>query len=153
MKKTLLLLSILLAFATSFGQQVITRSNVNLRSAPNTGGRIIFQIPRGTVINLEECHSEWCEVTVNGQHGYVAKRYAVSRENYQSDKESKNDPAQALEPIRHYTNSRGNVIQSPTRYDKAPSGATAKCRDGSFSFSQSRRGTCSHHGGVAEWLR
>jgi len=33
-----------------------------------------------------------------------------------------------------------------------PAGATAKCRDGTYSFSQSRRGTCSHHGGVAKWL-
>ena len=30
-------------------------------------------------------------------------------------------------------------------------GATAKCRDGSLSFSAHRRGTCSHHGGVALW--
>ncbi|MDP9145387.1 MAG: DUF3761 domain-containing protein [Actinomycetota bacterium] len=33
-----------------------------------------------------------------------------------------------------------------------PRGATAQCRDGTFSFSRSRRGTCSHHGGVARWL-
>src|SRR5215813_3853660 len=33
-----------------------------------------------------------------------------------------------------------------------PVGATAKCRDGTYTFSQSRRGTCSHHGGVAQWL-
>lgn len=31
------------------------------------------------------------------------------------------------------------------------SGATAKCRDGSLSYSGSRRGTCSRHGGVALW--
>ncbi|MGV7959743.1 DUF3761 domain-containing protein [Photorhabdus tasmaniensis] len=30
--------------------------------------------------------------------------------------------------------------------------ATARCRDGSFSYSQHRRGTCSHHGGVDKWL-
>jgi hypothetical protein len=34
----------------------------------------------------------------------------------------------------------------------APSGATAKCRDGSYSSSQHHSGTCSHHGGVATWL-
>jgi Protein of unknown function (DUF3761) len=33
-----------------------------------------------------------------------------------------------------------------------PPGATAVCRDGSYSFSQTHSGTCSHHGGVAEWL-
>ena len=28
---------------------------------------------------------------------------------------------------------------------------TAKCRDGTLSYSEHRSGTCSHHGGVAEW--
>jgi hypothetical protein len=31
--------------------------------------------------------------------------------------------------------------------------ASAQCRDGTYSFSAHRRGTCSHHGGVAAWLR
>lgn len=52
----------------------------------------------------------------------------------------------------YYTNSLGNKVQSPTYSETAPDGATAKCRDGTYSFSQSRRGTCSHHGGVAQWL-
>ena len=30
--------------------------------------------------------------------------------------------------------------------------ATTRCRDGSLSFSRHRCGTCSHHGGVAEFL-
>jgi hypothetical protein len=34
----------------------------------------------------------------------------------------------------------------------APPGATARCNDGTYSYSQHRQGTCSHHGGVAEWL-
>jgi hypothetical protein len=34
----------------------------------------------------------------------------------------------------------------------APSGATALCRDGTYSYSQHHSGTCSHHGGVAKWL-
>ena len=33
-----------------------------------------------------------------------------------------------------------------------PVGATALCRDGSYSYSAHRQGTCSHHGGVARWL-
>jgi Protein of unknown function (DUF3761) len=32
------------------------------------------------------------------------------------------------------------------------SGPTAQCRDGSYSYSQHRSGTCSHHGGVARWI-
>src|SRR5439155_18767336 len=33
-----------------------------------------------------------------------------------------------------------------------PPGATARCVDGTYSFSQHHSGTCSHHGGVAVWL-
>ena len=51
-----------------------------------------------------------------------------------------------------YTNSRGNEVCRPVRANRPPNGATAKCRDGTYSFSQSHRGTCSHHGGVQEWL-
>src|SRR5260370_344319 len=42
--------------------------------------------------------------------------------------------------------------QQPEQTAAAPAGATARCRDGTYSFSQHRSGTCSHHGGVATWL-
>ncbi|MFJ8786976.1 DUF3761 domain-containing protein [Streptomyces sp. NPDC102476] len=35
---------------------------------------------------------------------------------------------------------------------QAPAGATAQCNDGTYSYSAHRRGTCSHHDGVAVWL-
>lgn len=34
----------------------------------------------------------------------------------------------------------------------SPEGATARCKDGSFSHSQHHRGACSRHGGVDAWL-
>ena len=54
----------------------------------------------------------------------------------------------------YYTNTAGNTVHSPaySEDNSIPVGATAQCRDGTYSFSQSRRGTCSHHGGVASWL-
>ncbi|KXV04755.1 hypothetical protein CR51_13200 [Caballeronia megalochromosomata] len=53
----------------------------------------------------------------------------------------------------HYVNRDGNVVHSPahTRSGAVPTGATAQCRDGSYSFSQHHSGTCSRHGGVASW--
>jgi Protein of unknown function (DUF3761) len=51
-----------------------------------------------------------------------------------------------------YVNSKGRTVPRPENCSAAPNGATAQCRDGSYSFSQSKRGTCSHHGGVAKWL-
>jgi hypothetical protein len=35
----------------------------------------------------------------------------------------------------------------------APQGATAKCKDGTYSHSKQHSGACSHHGGVAEWYQ
>src|ERR1700758_678117 len=51
-----------------------------------------------------------------------------------------------------YVNSQGEKVKRPENCSGPPSGATAQCRDGSYSFSRSHRGTCSHHGGVAKWL-
>jgi|SRR5580704_10402428 hypothetical protein len=51
-----------------------------------------------------------------------------------------------------YLNSKGQTVRRPENCSAPPKGATAQCRDGTYSFSQSRRGTCSHHGGVAKWL-
>ncbi len=51
-----------------------------------------------------------------------------------------------------YVNSAGNTVCRPEQSPTAPAGATAECEDGTYSFSQSRSGTCSHHGGVARWL-
>jgi hypothetical protein len=45
--------------------------------------------------------------------------------------------------------------KAPTvaRPGDAPANATAKCRDGTYSASQQHSGSCSHHGGVAEWYQ
>lgn len=51
-----------------------------------------------------------------------------------------------------YVNATGNTVCSPEQSPTAPAGATAECEDGTYSFSESRSGTCSHHGGVAKWL-
>jgi uncharacterized protein DUF3761 len=35
----------------------------------------------------------------------------------------------------------------------APAGATALCKDGTYSTSKVHTGACSHHGGVSQWLQ
>lgn len=57
-------------------------------------------------------------------------------------------------PARHYyRNSLGIMVHYPVRIRsaKVPPGAVARCRDGSYSFSWSRKGTCSRRGGVTDW--
>jgi hypothetical protein len=51
-----------------------------------------------------------------------------------------------------YENSSGNIVCKPEESSTVPAGATARCGDGTYSFSEHRSGTCSYHGGVAEWL-
>jgi hypothetical protein len=51
----------------------------------------------------------------------------------------------------YYRNSDGVCVHRPASGPGAPSGATAKCKDGTLSYSTHRQGTCSHHGGVAVW--
>jgi hypothetical protein len=48
----------------------------------------------------------------------------------------------------YYTNVSGHRVHSPVFSGVRPAGATAHCGDGSWSFSEHARGTCSHHGGV-----
>src|SRR4029453_9440245 len=43
----------------------------------------------------------------------------------------------------------GNTCSRPSN---APASATAVCKDGTFSSSQNRSGTCSSHGGVQCWI-
>ena len=40
----------------------------------------------------------------------------------------------------------------PAALASPPPGATAQCRDGTYSYSTHHSGTCSYHGGVAVWL-
>jgi hypothetical protein len=58
-----------------------------------------------------------------------------------------------LDNHRTYQNHDGNTVHAPahSRSGQIPDGATAQCRDGTYSFSQHRSGTCSRHGGVANW--
>lgn len=117
------------------------------------------------------------KLSITGVNGERTITYEVTyvRNNETSRKEVKNEvtkppvtqvtlngtyvkptptPQSASCPNGTYINTYGNTVCRPyqTSGSGAPAGATAQCSDGTFSFSQSRRGTCSGHGGVARWL-
>jgi hypothetical protein len=83
----------------------------------------------------------------------------INRENASDDPEQNRNTSSFSAPqgnrgeVHYYTNVNGNRVQAPTYYDSPPAGACAQCEDGTYSFSQNRRGTCSRHGGVRIWLR
>ena len=46
------------------------------------------------------------------------------------------------------------VTKAPTKTATgSAANATAKCKDGTFSYAKQHSGACSHHGGVAEWYK
>lgn len=55
----------------------------------------------------------------------------------------------ASDNVRSYA---PTALPARTRQRSHPAGASALCRDGTYSYSASRRGACSWHGGVAQWL-
>ncbi|MDQ2741592.1 MAG: DUF3761 domain-containing protein [Chloroflexota bacterium] len=51
----------------------------------------------------------------------------------------------------YYRSTDGSMVHRPTRGNVDYGRVTAVCGDGSRSFSHHHQGTCSHHGGVANW--
>lgn len=141
------LLSMIMLLAISSGVTAKTKyvsANLNLRLEPSMNSPVLAVIPKGTTIEIEDdCQCMWVPVYYKGRVGYVCTKYITDLPTKSIARHSNKKG--------YYTNSYGNRVQSPTYYSSKPAGATALCRDGSYSFSRSRRGTCSHHGGVVEW--
>ena len=119
-----------------------TTAAVTVRARPDPRAKSVARLAAESPVQVAACENGWCQIAVNGTAGYLP-RLSLSAEPNGSFKEGTG-----------YANSKGNRVRSPTRTadNQPPAGATAQCRDGTYSFSQSRRGTCSHHGGVASWL-
>lgn len=149
MRKLLFLLFFFISSSESYSQNIITINSVNLRKSNEASAKILVTIPKNTVIYVDNCVNGWCSTIYNGVHGYISSKL-ITDKNANTYSTINNRDLQGK--IKHYTNSAGQKIQSPTYYKTAPAGATAECRDGTYSFSTSRRGTCSHHGGVKKWL-
>ncbi len=109
---------------------------------PDSSSRIVAFLPPGQRVLVAACDTAWCNVRTARTAGFVSAAGLTAQ-------------APAAQPAgRGYINSQGQWVPSPQRTpdNQPPAGATAQCRDGTYSFSRSRRGTCSRHGGVARWL-
>lgn len=92
-----------------------------------------------------EIYERWPEQKIVKE----ARQYKSDNNPVTYDEDPQNSP---LSRPKTYYNVDQIEVQSPTKYKSVPPGACAVCRDGTYSFSRNRRGTCSHHGGVASWL-
>ncbi|MEP7197105.1 MAG: DUF3761 domain-containing protein [Saprospiraceae bacterium] len=150
MKGIFLLLFLFSFYFQAFSQDAVTLSNINLRESTSKLSRSLSIIPKGTLINIIKCDNDWCKINYINHTGYVRSELIKYKSEY-SNKNTVNNNKVQLQ-VKHYTNSSGERVQSPTNYIFTPASATAICKDGTYSFSKSRQGTCSHHGGVKKWL-
>jgi hypothetical protein len=104
------------------------------------------------VLRAEAQQKHEAEAREHKQHEAEARERKKHEEAERREHEQ--TPPQTECPNGTYENSAGNIVCKPYAPPNGaqPAGATAKCEDGTYSFSESRSGTCSHHGGVAEWL-
>jgi hypothetical protein len=88
-------------------------------------------------------------------HSGSAQTQSPSQSGTSASTNARNSPATQTTCTDNgtYVNGHGQKVERPENCSSAPQGATAQCRDGTYSFSRTRRGTCSHHGRVAKWLR
>jgi hypothetical protein len=120
------------------------------------GGRT----PTTRVIHIVRHHSTAeleALARARARHAEVRKRHELERQERsereeQQKQEQESRPSPAGCPNGTYENSAGNIVCKPYSSPEQPAGASAECEDGTYSFSESRSGTCSHHGGVRRWL-
>src|SRR2546425_11155248 len=120
-----------------------TTTIVTIRAKPFANAQALGRVDAAVPVRLYSCSASWCSLARGRLAGYVLQEHLSSQ------------PTPGVQrPGRGYVNSRGEWVPSPTRTpnDSPPAGASAQCRDATYSFSRSRRGTCSHHGGVSQWL-
>ena len=109
------------------------------------GGRITYAPKAGATVTCSDGTSSAGGRGACSRHGGIASSATASA------------PARVPAPAPTTTRSlppmsAPRTAPAPTRTGQAPSGASAQCRDGTYSYSKHRGGTCSHHGGVATWM-
>ncbi|HEY6806878.1 MAG TPA: DUF3761 domain-containing protein [Pyrinomonadaceae bacterium] len=132
---------------------VVKAVKANLRSRPSTSAKVVGTLNRGSEVALvvDERVGPWFKVHDNstGLEGWLHGDLITLKK---APPETTTSKAAKRKSGKSYINVDGIRVPSPVFTDKRPAGASARCRDGSYSFSLHRQGTCSHHGGVAGWF-
>lgn len=113
-----------------------THGRMNIRSGAGTGFAVVRTVSRGERVEVGPGDEKgWAPVYA----GYGEPVGCV----YRASPNLRTYAPPAPSPRRTRTERRPRTH---------PAGASAICRDGTYSYSAHRRGTCSWHGGVAQWL-
>jgi hypothetical protein len=143
---------------------LVKAPKANLRDKPSVSGSVVRTVEKGDLLTLISSNAvgPWYRVRESkaGPEAWIHGNAIALLYGNPSATEQSSEPETAQRPRltsspssgKTYVNVDGKRVPSPVFSDTKPAGATARCRDGSYSFSQHRQGTCSHHGGVATWF-
>jgi SH3-like domain-containing protein len=120
-----------------------------IRSKPDPEAKMALW-PDGTPVGLIEQSGDWCKVsTPDGYVGYMPTRYLAMVKPTAIPLPVRSAPTVVIVPN---TPTRPIAAASPIPLTGcSAAGAMAICKDGTTSFSKTRQGTCSGHGGVSVW--
>lgn len=143
---------------------LVRTTRARLYQKSSASSRLVKQVSQGDLLTLgAEPDGPWYQVQLakKGQYAWVhkdeisllySKEAKTSTTNIAKPRKAESSSPKGSEAGgRSYINVDGERVKSPVRSESRPAGASARCNDGTYSFSANRRGTCSHHGGVAEW--
>ena len=114
-----------------------------VRARPFSTADTVRSLHGRIAVRVSRCEANWCRISTKGTAGFVRRTELTELREPLVGVEREDDSP-----------SGGERTPTPARTPRKrpPPGASALCRDGTFSFSRTRSGTCSHHGGVQEWL-
>lgn len=129
-------------------------TGLNVRSGPGIGYEDIGGLRNGQCVTLDGRNQDGSWGRIRSSDSSTAPRGGWVSVSYLDVSGDVRDlPVVGLGFIAAPPQPAGSQAQPQPPPPPDSGGPTALCRDGTYSYSQHRRGTCSWHGGVAEWLR
>jgi uncharacterized protein YgiM (DUF1202 family) len=66
---------LLAATGTAAAAPAVVTNDLNLRSGPSTGYRVVNVMPAGATVDVIDCSGNWCRVAWGGTEGYASLNY------------------------------------------------------------------------------
>lgn len=115
---------------------IVISPHANMRQYDNGNASVLEVVPQDASVEVIKQQGVWFLVKTETNQGWLHGN-TLKLQSYQTP------------PVKMSTGI--TTVQPKPTIETNDTGATAKCADGTLSYSAHRRGTCSHHGGVAVW--
>lgn len=79
-------------------------STVRMRSKPLKNAPIVANVKVGTQANILEATSDWCQIEVDGKHGYMMSKFLNKLGSVQESEGDRNDSIDILALVNRVTN-------------------------------------------------